>query len=227
LCDGWDVFSDVELPLNVPGEPTYTMLKVEDDLGEFHQTKRKTTKSWVNWGMFFQVWKKVKELGKWQVSDYTVKVDADAVFLPDRLRTYLSTREGDSSHGLYFENCKNVQYGFFGHLEVITRTGTQVLLENLGECHEKFAPCANNGCDWEWGPWGEDVFAQRCMDHHYVDKVEAYDMTNDGACAADRPADEKKNKKWHSPDCSQLTTVTAHPFKKPDEYWTCYDQMTR
>merc|ERR1711972_481284 len=65
-------------------------------------------------------------------------------------------------------------------------------------CHSLFAPCANEGCDWKWGAWGEDVFTQRCMDHHYVDKVEAFDMTTDGACAADRPEGEKKNKKWNA-----------------------------
>merc|ERR1711963_231171 len=98
------------------------------------------------------------------------------------------------------------------------------------ECHTQFAPCANEGCDWKWGAWGEDVFTQRCMDHHYVDKVEAFDMTTDGACAADRPEGEKKNKKWHAEDCSQLKTVTASTllrsrrivqiFPEPPTEWT-------
>merc|ERR1712187_764613 len=66
---------------------------------------------------------------------------------------------------LYLENCQNVQYGFFGHLEVISREGARVLTSNLEECHSLFAPCANEGCDWKWGAWGEDVFTQRCMDH--------------------------------------------------------------
>merc|ERR1711920_189207 len=163
----------------------YTTIKVEDYNGEFHQIKRKSTKTWVNWGMFYQVWLKVKEQEGVYKADYTVKVDADAVFLPQRLRMYLgSAIKGDSPHGLYLENCQNVQYGFFGHLEVISREGVRVLTSNLEECHSMFAPCANEGCDWKWGAWGEDVFTQRCMDHHYVDKVEAFDMTTDGACAA-------------------------------------------
>merc|ERR1712241_1403284 len=118
-------------------------------------------------------------------------------------------------HGLYYENCPNVQYGFFGHLEIITRRAVEVLTGNLEECHSVFAPCANQGCDWKLGAWGEDVFAQRCMDHHYVDKVEAFDVATDGACKADRPKGMKDNKKWHPTDCSSLTTVTAHPLKKP------------
>merc|ERR1712071_514131 len=95
---------------------------------------------------FYQVWLKVRELGKWEQADWTVKVDADAVFITQRLRSYLSQIKGDSPHGLYLENCNNVEYGFFGHLEVISRTGTQVLTKYLENCHEEFAPCADEGC---------------------------------------------------------------------------------
>merc|ERR1711860_365988 len=105
----------------------------------------------------------------------------------------------------YFENCKNVQYGYFGNLEVMSKTAAGVLTDFLEDCHAKFAPCANDGCDWKFGSWGEDVFVQRCLDTHYVDKAEAFDITTDGACKADRPEGEKKNKKWHSEDCSQST----------------------
>merc|ERR1712154_705667 len=73
---------------------------------------------------------------------------------------------------------------------------------------------------------GEDVFAQRCMDHHYVDKVEAFDVATDGACKADRPAG-KKDKKWVPEDCSQLTTATAHPLKKPAAFKKCLDGCPR
>merc|ERR1711963_206410 len=207
-CEQWDVFSDVSAPL-VNG---YVTIKVEDTFGEFHQLKRKDSGTWVNWGMFYQVWVKIREVGKWQTADYTVKIDADAVFVPQRLRTWLSSKPGESPHGLYYENCPNVQYGFFGHLEIISKTAVEVLTQYLEDCHAVFAPCANDGCDWKYGAWGEDVFAQRCMDHHYVDKVEAFDVATDGACAADRPKGEK-NKKWHPTDCSSLTTVTAHPLK--------------
>jgi len=221
-CEQWDVFSDVAVQLDRNG---YETLKVEDEFGEFHQLKRKDSGSWVNWGIFYQVWVKVREVGKWQAADYTIKVDADAVFVPQRLRTYLSSKPGDSPHGLYYENCPDVQYGFFGHLEIITKTAAQVLTTHLEECHTAFAPCANDGCDWKLGAWGEDVFIQRCMDHHYVDKVEAFDVATDGACKADRPEGEKKNKKWHPTSCRQLTTATAHPLKKPDAYKKCLNEM--
>merc|ERR1711997_26638 len=87
-CEWWSVYSDVAVDIG-----GYTTIKVEDYNGEFHQIKRKSTKTWVNWGMFYQVWKKVRDVGKWETTDYTVKVDADAVFVPSRLRNYLSTKK--------------------------------------------------------------------------------------------------------------------------------------
>jgi len=221
-CEQWDVFSDVSARLDTG----YVTTKVEDQFGEFHQLKRKVSGTWVNWGIFYQVWVKIREVGKWQSADYTIKVDADAVFVPQRLRTWLSSKPGDSPHGLYYENCPNVQYGFFGHLEIITRTAVEVLTTYLEDCHAVFAPCANDGCDWKWGAWGEDVFAQRCMDHHYVDKVEAFDVATDGACQSDRPVGQEKNKKWYPQDCSSLTTVTAHPLKKPAAFKKCLAEMS-
>merc|ERR1712032_327405 len=108
-CEAWDVFSDVADAI----DGSYSMIPVEDAFGEFHQIKRKTG-VWVNWGMFYQVWVKVREVGKWQQGDYVVKADADAVFVPQRLREWLGSKGGDTPHGVYFENCPNVQYGFFG-----------------------------------------------------------------------------------------------------------------
>merc|ERR1711994_153532 len=196
-CEQWDVFSDVAVPI---GQSGYVTVQVHDTHGEFHQVKRKSADgdgSWVNWGIFYQVWLKIREVGKWETTDYTVKEDPDAVFVPGRLRNYLASKKGDSPHGVYYENC-----------------------------NAEFAPCANDVCDWKYGAWGEDVFIQRCMDHHYVDKVEAFDVITDGACEADRPEGEKKKKKWHAEDCSQLTTVAAHRFKKTKEYLKCLGEMT-
>merc|ERR1712012_1430169 len=44
-------------------------------------------------------------------------------------------------------------------------------------------------------------------------------------CKADRPKG-MKDKKWHPTDCSQLTTATAHPLKKPAPFKKCLDEMS-
>ena len=80
------------------------------------------------------------------------------------------------------------------------------------------SPRADDGCDRRFGPWDEDVYAQRCMDHHSVDKIAASDVAPDGACKADRPAGATPNSNGHPIDCSQVLPVTAHPLTEPAEY---------
>ena len=88
-----------------------------------------------------------------------------------------------------------MNFGFFGNLEVISHKAVQTYIANIDDCmsslnymgHEKLT-----GSE----PWGEDLFAQRCMDLHGVDKVSDFTLTTDAACEAFRPEGEKKNKKW-------------------------------
>jgi len=164
---------------------------------------------------------------KWQQYDYTVKVDADTVFIPHRLQNWLTGR-GVTANGVYYTNCKGVQYAFWGSIEVMSQQAVRTYTDNLDECHTAEAQCANTGCDWEYGPWGEDVFSQKCMDRHLVSQVEAFDLVFDGLCPADRPQDEKKNKKWKpSPaDCKASHQPALHPFKKPTDWFACYGAIT-
>merc|ERR1712241_1071677 len=74
--------------------------------------------------------------------------------------------------------------------------------------------------------WGEDLFAQKCMDMHGVDKIEGYDLMIDGNCEAHRPESEKKNKKW-KPDCASTKTSGLHRFAKPQEYFECLKATQR
>merc|ERR1719330_727747 len=67
----FSVYSDVSVPIDHTNG--YVTIKVEDKFGEFHQLKRKDSGTWVNWGLFYQIWVKIREVGKWQSADYTVK----------------------------------------------------------------------------------------------------------------------------------------------------------
>merc|ERR1712161_114073 len=84
-CGDWDVFSDVRVDIG----GGYSTQMVQDVNNEFHQIKRKVSGTWVNWAMFYQVWLQIRFLGKWETKSWTVKVDADAVFLPNRLQRWL------------------------------------------------------------------------------------------------------------------------------------------
>merc|ERR1711997_531549 len=135
---------------------------VDDVNGDFHFAKRKLTGTWVNSPIFLQIWKAIRTEGLWANHDWTVKVDADSVFLPMRLRTKLSSQKVTSS-GIYLEDCTKA-LNWKGQEK---ETGMEA--------------------------WGEDLFMQRCMDLHGVDKVGVWDLTTDSMCAAFRPAGQKKN----------------------------------
>merc|ERR1719282_1703962 len=217
-CGSWDVYSDVEVRLS-PGPPIrfYTK-KVLDFEGEFHKFWRENGNGWVNTPMFYMIWKRMRTDGRWQHKDWTVKVACDAVFLPQRLVGHLATQVV-TEHGIYFENCKDVDSDFFGgSLEVYSNKAFAVFLANLEDC--KLNLCWKGGCGWKWGPWGEDLFAQRCMDRFHVEKIQDFGLTTDGACPADRPKDQRMNKKW-KPDCANTLTPAMHPFKKPSDYFNC------
>jgi len=220
-CESYRVFSDVETWLS-PGK--IDTVKVEDIENNFHFAKRKVTGTWINSNMFIQTWRKIKEENMWSSKDWTVKVDADAVFLPTRLRQKLGQVEV-TNNGIYLENCKYVNFGFFGNLEVISKKGFATFLANLEDCKTSLNYLGREK-DFGNEPWGEDLFAQRCMDLHGVDRVSAWDITTDGMCRYYRPESEKKNKKW-KPDCAVVQTAAIHPFKKPKDFFDCLKATQR
>ena len=67
------------------------------------------------------------------------KVHADAVFFSAKLVVYIS----------FPTNCEGVQYGFFGVLEIFSKTAFSILLANLDTCKKK------TGQLEDWYPLGQ------------------------------------------------------------------------
>jgi len=198
-----------------------TTVKVDDVKGDFHFEKRKDTGTWVNTGLFVQVWKQINSEGKATEQDWVVKADLDAVFIPQRLQAKVS-EQLVPDQGLYYENCKFVEYGYFGNLEVFSKRAWATLMANVDDCYTS-VDWKKGIKDGKYGPMGEDLFAQVCMDKHGVKKVENFEISTDGACPGDRPKDQQKNKKW-IPPCAGTVTPSIHPFKKPADWKKCYDE---
>jgi len=213
-CSEQAVYSDVEVMI-APG--LYT-IKVEDVKGDWHFAKRKLTGAWINTGMFFQIWKKIAAAGAYKRHDWTIKVDADAVFFPNKLYEHLRGAPVPAE-GCYYENCKFVDDGYFGNLEVFSTTAFQIFTDNMDSCYTEL-PWKVGVKNGKFGPMGEDLFAQKCMDKHGVKKVDGFMLTRDGMCEADRPESEKDNKMWQPP-CDGATTATIHPLKKPEAWIKC------
>jgi len=216
-CSEQAVYSDIDAVI-APGLST---IKVTDLKGDFHFAKRKHTGKWVNTGMYVQVWQAIGRAGVWARHNYVVKVDATAVFFANKLVEVLRGMPVPAE-GVYMENCPFVEYGYFGNLEVFSKNAFGTLLTQMEDCY--------HGMDWKtgikkgkYGPMGEDLFAQKCMDRHGVKKVERFDLTRDGSCPADRPKDQKKNRTY-VPSCPGSTAVAIHPMKTVTAYFKCMEE---
>jgi len=217
-CDvGYDVFSDVSVSIG-----SYTTIKISDVEGDWHLIKRKKTGTWVNTGVFKQVWKKLSTMGAWRAADWVVKADADAVFLPERLVLQLQDQPV-SWTGVYFENCMDVLYGYFGNLEVFSKQAFLTLVENVDYCKSQIHWASETAT--KWGPIGEDLFAQKCMDMKGVTKLENFELSTDGACPAIKKRFGKKDLPTPmKPPCDKVWTPSIHPFKKPADWQKCYHE---
>jgi hypothetical protein len=100
-----------------------------------------------------------------------------------------------------------------------------VLYANIDKCDREL-PWKIGVKNGKFGPMGEDLFAEKCMEKNGVYKVEAFDITKDGACPANRPLDQAKNKKW-KPVCADAYTSAMHPFKKPEEWMKCFEDTSK
>merc|ERR1711981_67572 len=101
--------------------------------------------------MYVQTWQAIGAAGVWARHNYVVKVDADAVFFANKLVEALRGM-AVPAEGVYLENCPFVEDCYAG------------LNWKVG---------IKNG---KYGPMGEDLFAQTCMDRHGVKKVERFDL---------------------------------------------------
>merc|ERR1712190_531611 len=188
--------------------------------GDFHFAKRKHVGTWINTGMYKQVWKAIAKKATYASYDWTVKVDADAVFFQKKLVERVHLLPVGPS-GAFLVNCEGVKYGFFGNLEVISKTAFSILAANVDTCDKKTVADWKVGIEkGKYGPMGEDLFAEMCLRKNGVAMIDAFDISQDGMCAAKRPGNMKHSKKW-KPDCSSTSSSAMHPFKKVSEYEAC------
>jgi len=78
---------EAELANNAKDKETGIYQCDESDVIEGQKTDKTDWSTYINVDMFIDAWKQVQQNGKYASHDWTVKVDADAVFFPDVLRT--------------------------------------------------------------------------------------------------------------------------------------------
>mmetsp|Transcript_54162 Transcript_54162/g.137615 ORF Transcript_54162/g.137615 Transcript_54162/m.137615 type:complete len:567 (+) Transcript_54162:78-1778(+) len=162
------------------------------------QTPKAAWGSFSNIDAFQEIWKNVQAKGAYKNFDWTVKVDADAVFLPNRLKMHLDKLRTPKGSKVYLENI-NYQFKFMGALEVLTREALDLFLDLGHTCirgkHEG----------------GEDFFMKGCMDALGIDHQTDFELLHDKYGGQDGP-------------CTDGWAVAYHFHKKIISWNWCYNE---
>jgi len=179
-CDGYDIFH------------SWKSAKAGWDTGE-------ATLS--NTDVFINVWDNMLKTNKYLNYDWTVKVDADAVLMPGRLKQHLAGLRPPAGMPIYIKN--NAMdpgmgnNGFLGAIEVFSKQAIQIYRDNKDGCHESLGIQA-----------GEDGYFKGCMDALGVGfMVDAQLFNPDKSAGA----------------CNLKQRAGFHPLKSANDWKCCLD----
>jgi len=195
-CEAYAVLSSEVLKLEAGGRVVNT--------GNIGDMKCEYGGQWnlaLNTDIFVRAWKWVFTDATYLTTDFTVKVDPDAVFLPSRLHHLL--RHADGAESVYYNNCDQ---GLHGPIEVVSRGGTERFAEGVVECESKLKD--------EYNEWGEDVFIRHCLGFLGVSRVDNFQLLSEDHCFEEDPAH----------DGCHSGKVSFHPFKTVDSYFQCWHE---
>mmetsp|Transcript_12917 Transcript_12917/g.36824 ORF Transcript_12917/g.36824 Transcript_12917/m.36824 type:complete len:626 (+) Transcript_12917:67-1944(+) len=155
-----------------------------------------------NTALFRNVWEAIKYIGRYKLTDWTIKVDPDAVVFPHRLQQQLRQHPKTNPKGQYIVNCnkKWMKPMMFGSLEAISREALETYYENEGECLSHVAQ------------WGEDRWLGDCLEKLGASGTQDFDLVGDKVCKG--------------ADCSD-GKAAYHWFKDADSWKKCYELATR
>jgi hypothetical protein len=204
-CNDYTVISKKETTIgkNACGDDFKTMQADLPDVKKgMYGVNGAMTSSWLNVPVFSLCWDRLLEEGKVWKSDFTVKVDPDAVFFPARLSGLLLEHK---SKPMFTTNCRfwggDPVGKLFGSIEVLSK-------QAIGTYKAKMDTCKN----LPWQGWGEDYWMQHCMKGLGVPGVLIADQVSDNTCPM-----------GGSGSCSDKKVV-FHPQKDAGQWWNCWKQ---
>mmetsp|Transcript_161301 Transcript_161301/g.391685 ORF Transcript_161301/g.391685 Transcript_161301/m.391685 type:complete len:409 (+) Transcript_161301:2-1228(+) len=146
----------------------------------------------LNTPVFVHVWNKILEDGRYKFHAWTVKVDPDTVFFPERLRMMVAKVESpQADNGVFLNNCR---FGLHGPLEVVSRRSLERYAEGRESCKK---------------PPQEDVYLQACLIKLGARQVDAFDALSEEHCESEG---------W---ELCQNASAAFHPFKTTEKYTGC------
>lgn len=151
-----------------------------------------------------RAWTRVVADSRLADNQWVVKVDPDAVFFPDRLRSRLVAHDQPNAK-IFVKNCKKLN-SMQGPIEVLSREAVKTLVSDTASCKSKIT---------YWNKIGEDQYMTECLgrgDAVGAQPVEDFGMMMDMYC--DAP--------WKFSCENTADVVALHPFKKPADWSKCY-----
>jgi len=199
-CDSYSVFSNIRTA--IANNETVVQTEVIDD--SLEAPIGGILNMSLNTEIFLKVWRRIFEVQEYALHDWTIKVDPDAVFLPDRLRRRVAREEAQITaqlqQGVYLNNCK---IGNHGPIEVISTHGMEVFRRGIDRCVEKnYAPV---------NEIGEDVFTRRCWRHLGVTPLDDFDLLSEVNC-------------FENPTPCFSGKAVFHPFKTKESFMRCLEE---
>jgi hypothetical protein len=153
-----------------------------------------------NTGLFLNVWESVRWSGKYNLCDWTVKADPDAVLLPDKMRYHISPPRAHQGTLLY--NCpKFPDSPLYGAIEAVSKKALQNYFNNEGNCRSM-----------PWGGWGEDKWFAKCIPSVGGQPQMDAGLVGDALCLGQNCADGKP---------------AYHPLKNVGAWMNCWYQAGR
>lgn len=157
--------------------------------------------------LFQNAWQAVKRDGRYKNYDWTIKVDPDAVLMPNRLWKVLSPHTGKNT---FINNCGmfNVS-ALYGSLEAVTRPALEEFFLNF-----------DDSCDWMlWRPWGEDLFMQKCFKQMGILGDKELGIVSDQRCW-DSALPESQG-------CRSTEYPAFHPYKSLHNWSQCWNETVQ
>jgi hypothetical protein len=154
--------------------------------------------------LFINCWNSLLDDGRWKNYAWIIKVDPDAVIVPDRVRTHLRPHVMEN---VYVVNCNKFPNSpnfpmMYGSVEIYSYRAIETYARNFGSCLKDMGMMLPQ--------WGEDYFMTHCLDHIGVGRISDFVSVGDNVCTGG--------------SCSDAAFSAFHPFKTVDSWQQCWDQ---
>mmetsp|Transcript_99845 Transcript_99845/g.265352 ORF Transcript_99845/g.265352 Transcript_99845/m.265352 type:complete len:353 (-) Transcript_99845:90-1148(-) len=209
-CHGWEVVADQGKQIGGEGAdgffPTVLPGGIHDKKGVVGVNCAETP-GYLNSWSFMEVWRLLITQKRVWRHDFICKVDADAVFYPDRLPSHAIVQQ-NRGKPVVLANCFDNK--LWGSLEVLSREALAMYAADIdmGPRKPDVPACPETCKKLPWWCWGEDQYIQQCLQALGVpsifDQMLVAHGCNGGSCSDPRVAFHKFDTDWKQEQCRQI-----------------------